>query len=97
FSIVRLSDQNRERTWVLFGLLIWSILWISGKNMGEAARLWIFLMPYAVLVASFSIETLMQSKSKLVSRYIPVAVLAVQAVVCFLTAIQIDGFGFTEL
>jgi hypothetical protein len=26
----------------------WSLLWLSGKNMGEAARLWIFLMPWLI-------------------------------------------------
>lgn len=29
-------------------LTTWSLLWLSGKNMGEAARLWIFLMPWLV-------------------------------------------------
>lgn len=94
--MVLIRNQDRERTWVFFGLLIWSVLWISGKNMGEAARLWIFLMPYAVLAASFSIDKLIQSKNIVVSRYPTIAVLAIQAVVCFLTAIQIDGFGFLE-
>jgi hypothetical protein len=27
------------------------LLWLSGKNMGEAARLWIFLMPFLVWMA----------------------------------------------
>ena len=29
-------------------LLTWSLLWLTGKNMGEAARLWIFLMPWII-------------------------------------------------
>ncbi|MDA0833039.1 MAG: hypothetical protein O2955_06105 [Planctomycetota bacterium] len=28
--------------------LVWSLLWLSGKNMGEAARLWIFLLPWGL-------------------------------------------------
>ena len=28
--------------------LTWAILWISGKNSGEAARLWIFLIPWGI-------------------------------------------------
>ncbi len=32
-------------------LLTWSLLWLTGKNMGEAARLWIFLMPWIVWAA----------------------------------------------
>lgn len=29
-------------------LLTWSLLWLTGKNMGEAARLWIFLTPWII-------------------------------------------------
>ena len=29
-------------------LAIWALLWISGKNMGEAARLWIFQIPLII-------------------------------------------------
>src|SRR5207253_327112 len=29
-------------------LVALGLLWLSGKNMGEAARLWIFLMPFLV-------------------------------------------------
>jgi methylthioxylose transferase len=30
---------------LLAAVAVWLLLWLSGKNMGEAARLWIFLMP----------------------------------------------------
>lgn len=30
------------------GLAVWGLLWISGKNSGEAARLWLLLMPGCV-------------------------------------------------
>ncbi len=30
-------------------LITWALLWLSGKNMGEAARLWIFLFPLLML------------------------------------------------
>lgn len=29
-------------------LFTWALLWLTGKNMGEAARLWIFLMPWII-------------------------------------------------
>ncbi|MBS0265566.1 MAG: hypothetical protein JSS02_26775 [Planctomycetes bacterium] len=32
-------------------LLTMGILWLSGKNMGEAARLWVFLMPFPVWIS----------------------------------------------
>jgi hypothetical protein len=28
------------------------LLWLTGKNMGEAARLWIFLMPFLIWIAA---------------------------------------------
>jgi hypothetical protein len=28
--------------------LVWGCLWLSGKNSGEAARLWIVLMPWLI-------------------------------------------------
>lgn len=34
-------------------LATWAALWLSGKNMGESARLWCFLTPWVVVVASF--------------------------------------------
>ena len=39
---------------VLFQAAIatWMLLWLSGKNNGEAARLWLFLMPWVIWVAS---------------------------------------------
>ncbi len=30
----------------------WLVLWLSGKNMGEAARLWLILMPWPVWLAA---------------------------------------------
>ena len=32
--------------------LTWLLLWISGKNMGEAARLWLVIMPWGLLILS---------------------------------------------
>lgn len=33
-------------------MLTWGILWLSGKNMGEAARLWCFLTPWLAMTAA---------------------------------------------
>ncbi len=91
------KKEYREQIWIFSGLLIWAVLWLSGKNMGEAARLWIFLMPYALLAAAPVIKSLVTANGTWQRRVIPVALLTVQAIVCLLTAIQIDGFGFTQL
>ena len=65
--------------------------------MGEAARLWIFLMPYALLFATVIIEKFHRNQSEIVRRVLPGTILVAQMVTCLLTAVQIDGFGFTEL
>jgi len=38
-------------------LATFAILWLSGKNMGEAARLWIFLVPILIWVAGSIFES----------------------------------------
>ncbi len=92
-----LKKNNRDQRWILVGLFIWIVLWLSGKNMGEAARLWLFLMPYAVLAATPFFARLNTSESWILRRFLPMTLLILQTIVCIATAIQIDGFGFTEL
>lgn len=83
------------RRWeFLLPLIVWGVLWLSGKNMGEAARLWVFLMPYPVWCASFAISKLIPTW--LGSRTL-IILYVLQIVVCIATAIRIDGFGFGEL
>lgn len=91
-----IGQRCPEKKWMIFGLVVWSLLWLSGKNLGEGARLWIFLMPYALLAASPFIERLTQSSIDRRRATLGVLLL-LQALVCFLTAIQIDGFGFMNL
>jgi hypothetical protein len=53
WSILRSwSQSDRTACGITMGWLITiGCLWLSGKNMGEAARLWIFLMPFLVCIA----------------------------------------------
>lgn len=37
-------------------LTTWLILWLSGKNMGEAARLWCFLTPWLAIAAAIGLR-----------------------------------------
>jgi methylthioxylose transferase len=49
-----------SRTWTSAAAaagVTWCALLLSGKNMGEAARLWILLMPWLILVAAPLLET----------------------------------------
>jgi hypothetical protein len=44
------EDRSASHIWAW--LATFGVLWLSGKNMGEAARLWIFLMPFLVWIAA---------------------------------------------
>ncbi len=84
-------------------LIIWSLLWISGKNMGEAARLWLLLMPWLVLAAPAALAPVVDNRDRqgLLVGARPtvfwVAVAAMQAVACIATVTRVDGFQFSEL
>lgn len=82
---------------------VWAILWLSGKNMGEAARLWIFLAPWPVMTAAVGLprpgvatlghSTLDEGESQWIWKWI----LALQLVACIWTSMSVDGFHFAEL
>lgn len=78
---------------ILIPVCIWMVLWLSGKNMGEAARLWVFLMPYAVWLAAVRLQQASESSARL--DWTPFFV--AQMIVCLGTVLSIDGFGFMEL
>jgi hypothetical protein len=80
-------------------LAIWVLLWLSGKNSGEAARLWIPLLPALLVVSASgwlktpestdttSDDTANNERSWLV-------VLSCQAVVCAATVLRVSGFHY---
>ena len=43
---------NNGRLFSVACVLTWTLLWLSGKNMGEAARLWCFVTPWFAIVAA---------------------------------------------
>ncbi|TWT43086.1 hypothetical protein KOR42_44920 [Thalassoglobus neptunius] len=109
-GIFSLCKQFRNLTAfaILSGLAMWAGLWISGKNMGEAARLWGFLLPYGVLAAAITIERLLsepvsdhsEAEALRPTRRAPWALFAIwsaQVAVCLAASTIVDGFGFTEL
>lgn len=76
-------------------IVVWAMLWLSGKNMGEAARLWIILMPFVLWSASGGVDKLVNGPglSMPTRTRAPLACLvAIQAVVCVLTVMRVDGF-----
>ncbi len=65
--------------------LVWGLLWLSGKNAGEAARLWVLLMPGAVWVAAHAIDRAASPRWRWIW-------LALQLAVCLLTVHRVAGF-----
>ncbi len=43
----------------------WLLLWLSGKNMGEAARLWCFLTPWFVIVGTMGLMACNEASTRL--------------------------------
>lgn len=82
---------------------VWGLLWLTGKNMGEAARLWIFLLPFFVLGSagywsetSACHDTDSVDQSSHSQQFIWVAALCLQLTVCLATGTRIDGFNLGE-
>ena len=88
------------RLWCLVTLVV---LWLSGKNSGEAARLWIFLMPWLLWVCGREPEIsakIVNGPGQTLPEYAGTAargwicLLILQAVVCTATVSRVDGFHF---
>ncbi len=69
-------------------LLMMSLLWISGKNQGEAARLWLVVFPCVVWLTAPAWE---ENASPKFSSWI-LAWLGLQLLVCSLTVARVNGF-----
>jgi hypothetical protein len=79
------------------GLRVLAILWLSGKNMGEAARLWILFLPWLLLCVPPLETAAAGSAPKGRTNWLWWAAAGLQAIACIAAATQIDGFGFSEL
>jgi hypothetical protein len=76
--------------------LIWGLLWLTGKNSGEAARLWIPLMPLALWAGAAVWDHQENSSDKVESEDDAtrewLITLGVQALVCLVTVLLVTGF-----
>jgi hypothetical protein len=86
----------------------WMALWLSGKNMGEAARLWCFLLPWFAVNAALTQSSIddrtssdVRSRGFVASpvqwqvvcqRYSAVIILISQLLLCALTTGRVSGF-----
>jgi hypothetical protein len=87
--------------------IVWGLLWLSGKNMGEGARLWILLTPWVVAAAARSLDPRPEPAAGSGTGAPGVAprastrtwlwMLALQSAAAALTVLRVDGFHFTEL
>lgn len=80
-------------------LAVWTLLWLSGKNSGEAARLWCPLLPVLLAVsasgmgqASDALNSTTETGSNNERPWL--ILLACQAVVCAATVMKVSGFHF---
>lgn len=86
---------------------VWAILWLTGQNMGEAARLWVFLAPWPVMTAAIAMSPKHHSSTEFVlprsdspdwmSRSSWGILLILQLFANLWTAGCVDGFHFAEL
>lgn len=83
----------RQRDWSLpltaFGLT-WGLLWLSGKNRGEAARLWLFLMPLLCWIAAHLLQRLPPDQRPRAG----LTLLALQMITATGLVLRIGGFEY---
>jgi len=91
---IRNRERNAADAFVLAVVGVWALLWLSGKNMGEAARLWIFLMPLFVASGGMLLDQGQQRVGTRGFRVMWGLCLVSQFVVAVATVTGIDGFDF---
>lgn len=96
WGVLNSWDTNRSATlrdwtsrWGPRGavVIIWGLLWLAGKNMGEAARLWCFLFPFGLWLCAPQ-ET---DDTRHTLSWSPVLLITTQLIVAFATAARVKG------
>lgn len=73
--------------------IVWGTLWLTGKNSGEAARLWIIFLPWLVWLAATYLPVF--NPDGIRRRIHPLAILlALQIAACAVTVTRVSGFDF---
>lgn len=92
-SLPQLCDVMSFGATALAMLFVWGTLWLTGKNSGEAARLWIIFLPWLAWQAG---PLLAEAEAEARHRWLRPAwvVLAIQFAVCLLTVARVSGFHF---
>lgn len=101
-SVSRLF-RSRGEAWrqplVVSLLAVWTLLWLSGKNSGEAARLWNPLLPVLLVVSASGLlktaeSTDTSSDDTTNNERGWLVLLSCQAVVCAATVLRVSGFHY---
>ncbi|QDT41202.1 hypothetical protein Pan241w_12620 [Gimesia alba] len=83
-------------------VIVLGLLWLSGKNMGEAARLWLIFLPWFLIMTipywqTIQVEAAFNDShppSFLKQQSTWIVTLVAQAIVCVATVSRITGFHF---
>jgi hypothetical protein len=86
-SLYGWNDGGRTRAVTAAVVGVWGLLWLTGKNSGEAARLWTLLMPWCLWLAGPALRR--ASVAWFVAGWIGLQ-LAAQVV----TVLRVGGFHF---
>jgi hypothetical protein len=91
--------ETKTRWQTLSVVFVWGLLWLSGKNSGEAARLWIPLLPILVWQLAGWFDRPPVSSGHSISLRNPadrnwLILVALQMAVCSLTVLRVTGFHF---
>ena len=74
-------------------VFVWGLLWLTGKNSGEAARLWIMFLPWLIWLGMIRFDEFASRNSDVKFKDLPtIALLSMQFLVCLLTVIRVSGF-----
>jgi hypothetical protein len=96
---VKKRNENRTGFAIAVATLgVWALLWASGKNSGEAARLWVPLMPLIIACLPTIFEQQKSESESSCSMFDAdrswLVLLGLQMIVALLTVSRISGFHF---
>jgi len=90
---LRKPEERRNGSLAISILFVWGLLWLTGKNSGEVARLWIIFVPWLMIMASDQVRVLIEGSSTYSSRRRTViALLVIQFATCLFTVMRVSGF-----
>ena len=80
-------SNAQQPNFAIATVLVIAALWLSGKNQGEAARLWCFLTPWLILMTGSVLQQRHWQK-----RWKPIFI--TQLVIAIVTVSSVSGFSF---